>query len=88
MVKKQTIKEGDQCLDLDCSGKLVIALICDDDTCGGTIHPADGYKIQIPRQLSKIQADLLLGFLMDHKKDIERSPYKVALKRIIDVLKE
>ncbi len=49
MVKEKVIvKPGDKCLDPECNGKFLIALICSDDTCGNTVHPNDGYKIEIP----------------------------------------
>jgi hypothetical protein len=86
MAKNQIVKPGDPCLDQNCKGKLVIVLICDDDTCGGTIHPADGFNIQIPGLLNKIQMDLLSSFLVGHWKEISTSEYKVAFERILETL--
>ena len=83
MVNEQIVKPGDPCLDLSCSGKLLIALICSDDTCGGTIHPADGF-IEIPSLLNKIQMDLLSSFLVGHWKEISKSEHTVAFERILE----
>lgn len=44
MTKTKVVKEGDKCP--DCGGKLVLTLTCEDDDCGCTIHPKDGFKIQ------------------------------------------
>jgi len=55
---KEIIKPGDKCLDSECNGKLLVALICSDDTCGNTVHPKDGYKIEIPSPAAKDEADL------------------------------
>ncbi len=86
MAKETIIKPGDKCLDTNCNGKLIVALICDDDTCGGTVHPADGYRIQIPGQLNKIQIDLLTSFIIGHWKEILKSEHKVAFERILETL--
>lgn len=40
----QSIKAGDPCP--DCGSKFVVCLVCSNDDCGHTIHPADGYQIQ------------------------------------------
>ncbi len=86
MVKGQIVNLGDPCLDPNCGGKLLIALICSDDTCGGTIHPADGFKIQIPGLLNKIQMDLLSSFMVGHWKEISKSEHRVAFERILETL--
>jgi len=56
--EKEIVKPGDKCLDSECNGKFLIGLICSDDTCGSTVHPADGYKIEIPSPALKDEADL------------------------------
>ncbi len=83
--KKQPIKikEGDSCPDCK-KGKLIITLTCEDNTCGCTIHPADGYRIV--GQLNKIQIDLLSSFLVGHWKEIAASEHKVAFERILETL--
>jgi len=83
---KEIIKLGDKCLDSECNGKLLVALICSDDTCGNTVHPEDGYQIQIPGLLNKIQTDLLSSFLVGHWKEISKSEHSVAFERILDTL--
>ena len=55
---KEIIKPGDKCLDSECNGKLLVALICSDDLCGCTVHPADGYKIKIPSPAPKDESEL------------------------------
>lgn len=81
----QIIKPGDKCLDPDCKGKFVIALICDNDPCGNTVHPADGYGIALPG-LNKIQKDLLSSFLVGHWKEIAKSEHCVAFERLLETL--
>lgn len=46
--KKRPIKirVGDTCPDCK-KGKLLMTLTCEDDTCGCTVHPADGYQIEL-----------------------------------------
>ena len=55
---KVIVKSGDKCLDPDCNGKFLIGLICSDDTCGNTVHPKDGYTIQIPSPAPKDEGEL------------------------------
>lgn len=85
MTKKQPIKirVGDTCPDCK-KEKLLPTLTCEDDTCGCTIHPADGYRIE--GQLNKIQIDLLSSFLVGHWKEIAKSEHKVAFERILETL--
>ncbi len=40
------------------------------------------------RELNKIQAEILLEFLKSHKEDINTSPYKMALGKIIGQLEK
>lgn len=87
--EKIIVKPGDPCLDTNCKGKLLIALICSDDLCfryGGTIHPADGFNIQIPGLLNKIQMDLLSSFMVGHWKEISTSEHRLAFERILETL--
>ena len=56
--EKVIVKPGDACLDAGCKGKFVISLVCDDDTCGNTVHPEDGYQIQIPSLAPKDEGEL------------------------------
>lgn len=77
------IKEGDSCPDCK-KGKLIGTLTCEDDTCGCTITPKDGY--QIAGQLNTIQRDLLSSFLVGHWKEITKSEHKVAFERILETL--
>ena len=52
------VKPGDACLDVGCKGKFIISLVCDDDTCGNTAHPEDGYQIQVPSPALKDEGEL------------------------------
>jgi len=56
--EKVIVKPGDKCLDSECNGKLLIALVCSDNLCGGTVYPESGYKIEIPSPALKDEADL------------------------------
>ncbi len=40
------------------------------------------------RRLNKIQSEILLEFLDNHGADIQKSPFKVALQKIIVQLRE
>lgn len=44
MPRKKVMKEGDKCP--DCGKRLILTLTCEDDACGTTIHPNDGFQIQ------------------------------------------
>lgn len=79
----KTIKAGDECPDCGKS-ELIPTLTCNDDTCGCTINPKDGYKIL--GQLNTIQIDLLLSFLVGHWKEISQSEHRAAFERILETL--
>jgi hypothetical protein len=83
----------DYCARQDSDLMSVVELMC--QFCGYDLCPetmicsviyADGFKIQIPGLLNKIQTDLLSSFLVGHWKEISKSEHRVAFERILETL--